>query len=142
MVQIASLDLMDCRWWNLFMNEEETGDGHPIATRPTAHSRAQEGQELTASFERQVMPLRDELYRAARRLTPQPGDAEDLVQETLLKAFVGFHSFRQGTNLGGWLHRIMTNTWINRYRASQRRPDERLADEITDAELLADARHT
>jgi RNA polymerase sigma-70 factor (ECF subfamily) len=64
-------------------------------------------------------------------------DAEDLVQETMLKAYASFHTFEDGTNIRAWLFRILTNTWINSYRAAQRRPDEVLADTVTDAQLAA-----
>lgn len=97
--------------------------------------------QRTARFIRDVLPLVDTLYRAARRYTVTPADAEDLVQETLAKAYAGFHSYADGTNLRAWLLRIMTNTWISSYRAAQRRPDE-VSAEVTDAELAAMAAHT
>ena len=64
----------------------------------------------------------DQLYSAAMRMTRNPQDAEDLVQETYAKAFAAFHQFRQGTNLKAWLYRILTNTFINTYRKKQRQP--------------------
>ncbi|MBW3579516.1 MAG: sigma-70 family RNA polymerase sigma factor [Actinobacteria bacterium] len=72
------------------------------------------------------------LYSAAMRMTRNPADAEDLVQETYLRAYRGFSGFREGTNLKAWLYRILTNTYINRYRAKQRRPDETHLDDIED----------
>lgn len=75
-----------------------------------------------------ALPYLDELHRAARRLTKNQADAEDLTQETMLKAHAHFATFRQGTNLKAWLFRIQTNTWINLYRARQRRPEELLTD--------------
>jgi len=69
------------------------------------------------------------LYSAALRMTRNPADAEDLVQETYLRAYRGFGGFEQGTNLKAWLYRILTNTFINSYRAKQRRPDETELDE-------------
>ena len=90
-----------------------------------------------ALFIRDVLPLVDQLYRAALRYTRNPADAEDLVQETMAKAYVGFHSFRAGTNLRAWLYRIMTNTWISSYRTAQRRPDEVLSADVTDVRLSA-----
>jgi RNA polymerase sigma-70 factor (ECF subfamily) len=69
------------------------------------------------------------LYSAALRMTRNPSDAEDLVQETYLRAYRGFGGFEQGTNLKAWLYRILTNTFINSYRAKQRRPDETELDE-------------
>ena len=72
------------------------------------------------------------LYSAALRMTRNPSDAEDLVQETLLKAYRAFATFQEGTNLKAWLYRILTNTYINSYRAKRRRP------EITDVEDIED----
>jgi RNA polymerase sigma-70 factor (ECF subfamily) len=66
--------------------------------------------DLSQRFTEQAMPLIDQLYAAALRMTRNPADAEDLVQETYLKAFSAFKSFTQGTNLRAWLYRILTNT--------------------------------
>lgn len=98
-------------------------------------------EELRERFEREVLPLLDQLYRAARRYTTSAADAEDLVGETVAKAWAGFAGYTEGTNLRAWLLRIMTNTWISSYRAAQRRPDEVMA-EVTDAQLAATAAHT
>jgi len=89
-------------------------------------------------FERDAMPLLDQLYGAALRMTRNPADAEDLVQETYLKAYSKFHQFREGTNLKAWLYRILTNTYINSYRKKKRQPLTSPTDEITDWQL-ADA---
>jgi RNA polymerase sigma-70 factor (ECF subfamily) len=86
----------------------------------------------SARFVRDVLPLVDQLYRAARRYTRTAADAEDLVQETIVKAYAGFHLFRAGTNVRAWLFRIMTNTWISSYRSAQRRVDEVLTADIAD----------
>jgi RNA polymerase sigma-70 factor, ECF subfamily len=86
----------------------------------------------SARFVRDVLPLVDQLYRAARRYTRSTADAEDLVQETMVKAYAGFHTFTAGTNVRAWLFRILTNTWITSYRTAQRRPDEVLAADVTD----------
>ena len=88
-----------------------------------------------ATFAEQAMPLMDGLYSAALRMTRNPADAEDLVQETYLKAYRAFHTFAQGTNLKAWLYRILTNTYINIYRAKKRRPDETDLDEVEDLYL-------
>ncbi|MFM8352838.1 MAG: sigma-70 family RNA polymerase sigma factor, partial [Actinomycetales bacterium] len=72
--------------------------------------------ERATGFEEQAMPYLDQLYGAALRMTRNPADAEDLVQETYLKGFAAFDSFTQGTNLRAWLFRILTNTFINTYR--------------------------
>ena len=95
-------------------------------------------QERRARFERDAMPLIDQLYGAALRMTRNPADAEDLVQETYLKAYSKFHQFREGTNLKAWLYRILTNTYINSYRKKKRQPQTSPTDEITDWQL-ADA---
>jgi RNA polymerase sigma-70 factor (ECF subfamily) len=98
--------------------------------------------ELTARFERDAIPLMNQLYGCALRMTRNPADAEDLVQETMVKAYAGFRSFREGTNLKAWLYRILTNTYINNYRKKQRQPAEYPTDEITDWQLAANAEHT
>jgi RNA polymerase sigma-70 factor, ECF subfamily len=77
---------------------------------------------LRERFEREAMPLMPNLYSAALRLTRNPTDAEDLVQETFLRAYRGFASFEEGTNLRAWLYRILTNSFINTYRKKQREP--------------------
>ena len=89
--------------------------------------------DVSARFVRDVLPLVDQLYRAALRYTRRPADAEDLVQETMVKAYTGFHLFRDGTNVRAWLFRILTNTWISSYRTAQRRPDEVLAADVSDS---------
>jgi RNA polymerase sigma-70 factor (ECF subfamily) len=85
-----------------------------------------------ATFTEQAMDLMPSLYSAALRMTRNPADAEDLVQETYLKAYRGFGSFEQGTNLKAWLYRILTNTFINRYRAAKRRPEQSDLDDVED----------
>ena len=77
-------------------------------------------RDLVAEFEATVLPLRDELKRAALRLTHSPENAEDLVQETLMHAYRGFGQFKRGTNLKGWQMRIMLNLFISHYRHQQR----------------------
>ena len=88
------------------------------------------------------MPMLDQLYSAALRMTRNPADAEDLVQETYLKAYAAFASFSQGTNLKAWLYRILTNTYINGYRKKQRQPIQQPTDEITDWQLAQAESHT
>ncbi|MGB3773335.1 MAG: sigma-70 family RNA polymerase sigma factor [Rhodococcus sp. (in: high G+C Gram-positive bacteria)] len=111
----------------------ETEDG--IRSRESA-------DELTTRFERDALPMLDQLYGAALRMTRNPSDAEDLVQETYVKAYTAFKSFREGTNLKAWLYRILTNTYINSYRKKQRQPAQYPTDEITDWQLAATAEHT
>ena len=79
-------------------------------------------EQRGARFERDALPFLDQLYAAALRMTRNPADAEDLVQETFVKAFAAFHQFQEGTNLKAWLYRILTNTFINSYRKTQRQP--------------------
>lgn len=93
--------------------------------------------QLTDRFERDAMPLIADLYRHAIRLTRDHADAEDLLQETAAKAYAAFASFQEGTNLVGWLYRIMVNTHISAYRRQQHRPTLQFTDEFTDGQLLA-----
>lgn len=103
------------------------------------------GRELAeqhARFERDALPFLDQLYAAAMRMTRNPADAEDLVQETFLKAFSAFYQFEDGTNLKAWLYRILTNTYINSYRRRQRQPIQAPTEEITDWQLAEAESHT
>ena len=93
------------------------------------------GSELSAKFERDVVSMRDPLYRHAYRLSRNHEDAEDLVQETMTKAYAAFDTFRVGTNLNAWLFRILTNTFINAYRKNKRQPGRCSTDEVTDQGL-------
>ncbi|MGS1091425.1 sigma-70 family RNA polymerase sigma factor [Corynebacterium sanguinis] len=92
-------------------------------------------------FTEEAMPLLDQLYGGALRMTRNPQDAEDLVQETYLKAFNAFESFKPGTNLKAWLYRIMTNAYINTYRKKQRRPIETSTEDMTDHQLYTTSSH-
>jgi RNA polymerase sigma-70 factor (ECF subfamily) len=83
-----------------------------------------------AKFSELAMEHMPSLYTAALRMTRNPSDAEDLVQETYLKAYRAFNSFQEGTNLKAWLYRILTNTYINSYRAKKRRPEESDVDDL------------
>ena len=85
-----------------------------------------------AEFAEQALPLAPQLYSAALRMTRNVSDAEDLVQETYLKGYRSFSTFESGTNLRAWLFRILTNTYINTYRAKQRRPEETELDSLED----------
>ena len=87
---------------------------------------------LKERFERDVLPLLPNLYSAALRLTRNPSDAEDLVQEAYLRAFRGFSGFEEGTNLRAWMYRILTNTFINTYRKKQREPVMVQEDDLED----------
>jgi RNA polymerase sigma-70 factor (ECF subfamily) len=88
-----------------------------------------------ARFAELAMEHMGSLYSAALRMTRNPPDAEDLVQETYLKAFRGFHTFQEGTNLKAWLYRILTNTFINSYRSKKRRPEESDVDDVEELYL-------
>jgi RNA polymerase sigma-70 factor (ECF subfamily) len=99
-------------------------------------------EERSARFERTAMPFLDQLYSAALRMTRKPADAEDLVQETFVKAFAAFHQFEEGTNLKAWLYRILTNTFINTYRKKQREPRQAGGEELDDWQLARAAEHT
>ena len=88
-----------------------------------------------SEFTREAMQYAPQLYSAALRMTRNAADAEDLVRETFLKAYRGFNTFTEGSNLRAWLYRILTNTFINSYRAKQRRPDETELDDVEDLYL-------
>ncbi len=99
-------------------------------------------EERSARFERDALPFLDQLYSAAMRMTRNPPDAEDLVQETYAKAYSSFHQFRPGTNLKAWLYRILTNTFINSYRKKQREPQKSMSEDIEDWQLARAESHT
>ena len=91
--------------------------------------------QLRAAFEEQALPFMDPLYAAALRMTRNPADAGDLVQETFVKAYAAFAQYEQGTNLKAWLYRILTNTFINTYRKNQRNPYQGTIDDLEDWQL-------
>ncbi|HVQ84046.1 MAG TPA: sigma-70 family RNA polymerase sigma factor [Mycobacterium sp.] len=91
--------------------------------------------ELSARFQSDVIPLREPLYRHAVRLTRNHADAEDLAQETMVKAYAGFRTFEPGGNFAAWLHRILINNYISGYRKQQCRPVQHPTADITDMEL-------
>ncbi|MEV0403771.1 sigma-70 family RNA polymerase sigma factor [Actinoallomurus sp. NPDC050550] len=93
-------------------------------------------------YQRDVTPLIDPLYASAVRMTRNSADAEDLLQETLAKAYVNFHQFEEGTNLKAWMHRILTNNFINTYRKKQREPQRAATDEIEDWQLARAESHS
>ncbi|WP_275689731.1 sigma-70 family RNA polymerase sigma factor [Actinotalea caeni] len=98
--------------------------------------------ERDQRFEAEAMPLLDQLYGAALRMTRNPADAEDLVQETFAKAYAAFHQFKPGTNFKAWLYRILTNTFINSYRKKQREPQQSNAEDVEDWQEHRAASHT
>lgn len=99
-------------------------------------------QERAARFEREVLPLVDSLYAGAMRMTRNPEDAADLVQETIERAFKAFDKFKPGTNLKAWLFRIQTNNFINGYRKKQRQPAQSWSEEVEDWQMAEAAAHT
>jgi RNA polymerase sigma-70 factor (ECF subfamily) len=99
-------------------------------------------EERGARFERDALPYLDQLYAAALRMTRNPADAEDLVQETFVKAFAAFHQFQEGTNLKAWLYRILTNTFINNDRKRQRQPLQSPTEQVEDWQLAEAESHT
>ena len=116
--------------------------GWGLAVRRDAGVADETVEERSARFERDALPFLDQLYSAALRMTRNPADAEDLVQETYVKAFAAFHQFQEGTNLKAWLYRILTNTFINTYRKKQRQPLESGNAEVEDWQLASAESHT
>lgn len=98
--------------------------------------------EQAERFEQDALRYLDQLYSAALRMTRNPTDAEDLVQESFTKAFASFHQYTPGTNLKAWLYRILTNTYINSYRKKQREPQRAQTDEIEDWQIARAESHT
>ncbi len=92
---------------------------------------------MSARFQRDAIPLTGQIMAAAVRLTGSRGDAEDLTQEVMLRAYAGFGSFRDGTSLKSWLYRILRNTWRNQYRKKKCRPDEVSVECISEPQLAA-----
>jgi RNA polymerase sigma-70 factor (ECF subfamily) len=118
------------------------GDTNPGDAAPEVDVTTESAAERTARFERDALPFLDQLYAAGLRMTRNPADAEDLVQETFAKAFAAFHQFRPGTNLKAWLYRILTNTFINNYRRKQRQPQQNPTEQIEDWQLASAESHT
>jgi RNA polymerase sigma-70 factor, ECF subfamily len=112
-----------------------------VARARTEYAGLTEDPASAAYFERDVIPLLEPLRRRAIQLTSALADAEDLLQETLLKAYAGRHSFQPGTNLTAWLFRIMSNTYISNYRTKKRQPAQYPTDQITERQLAACASH-
>src|SRR5699024_5052653 len=108
----------------------------------TATAPAETEDERIARFERDAMPLLDQLYSAAVRMTRNPSDAEDLVQETDLKAYSAFAKVKAGPKPKAWMYRILTNTYINGYRKRQRQPQQQPTEEISDWQFAKAESHT
>ena len=123
--------------------DEPVGEPVDEPVEEPVDDRATESEsERTARFERDALPFLDQLYSAAMRMTRNPADAEDLVQETFAKAYGSFHQFRPGTNLKAWLYRILTNTFINTYRKKQRQPQQSMSEDVEDWQLARAESHT
>lgn len=120
------------------------GHGLPsmVMTGQGTVEQIETAEQRAARFERDALPFLDQLYGGALRMTRNPADAEDLVQETFIKAFAKFDSFTEGTNLKAWLYRIMTNTYITSYRRKQRQPLHTSADELTDGQMASTTAYT
>ncbi len=99
-------------------------------------------EERDARFTSDALQYLDQLYAAALRMTRNPADAEDVVQETYAKAYASFHQFTPGTNLKAWLYRILTNTYINSYRKKQRQPQLSDGENVEDWQLARAESHT
>src|SRR5436309_6235865 len=97
-----------------------------------------ESPDRDERFERDVVPVLGQLYMAALRMTRNPTDAEDLVQETSVKAYAAYHQFRPGTNLRAWLNRILTTTFINVYRKRRREPQQALGGDLQEWQMSSD----
>jgi RNA polymerase sigma-70 factor (ECF subfamily) len=108
-------------------------------TRASAEYACPTTDPVTIVFEHDLIALLEPLRRQALRMTSHPADAEDLLQQTVLNAYAGARSFKPGTNLKAWLHRIMTNTYINNYRKKKRQPTQYPTDHITDRQLMVSA---
>jgi RNA polymerase sigma-70 factor (ECF subfamily) len=115
--------------------DEPTSPEPEQPAETTAETAAAPVVDVRSLFEEQAIPFMDQLYAAGLRMTRNPSDAGDLVQETYAKAFAAFGQFQQGTNLKAWLYRILTNTFINNYRKKQRDPYQGTIDDLEDWQL-------
>jgi RNA polymerase sigma-70 factor (ECF subfamily) len=136
--QVASYS----RWTGAASNDLLPYDPVASLTTQEVGTIEETSEQRSARFERDALPFLDQLYSAGLRMTRNPADAEDLVQETFVKAFAAFHQFEEGTNLKAWLYRILTNTFINTYRKKQRQPLQSPTDQIEDWQLAAAEAHT
>ncbi len=112
------------------------------AEQPADPRDTESPAERSARFEGEALQYLDQLYAAALRMTRNPSDAEDVVQETFAKAYSSFHQFTPGTNLKAWLYRILTNTYINSYRKKQRQPLISDGENVEDWQLARAESHT
>lgn len=124
--------ILDGALFSVLMDDQDLMAGSPDADLEDAQA---------AAFEAEALRHLDKLYAAALRMTRNPADAEDIVQETYAKAFASRHTFTPGTNLKAWLYRILTNTYINAYRKAQRSPQSSGDEEVSDWQLARAASH-
>jgi RNA polymerase sigma-70 factor (ECF subfamily) len=135
----------DAEMWMLLLDDPATlmGGVGALGSRVMVEEDGPQGAGAAARrFEEEVMPHLDGLYAGALRMTRNPDDASDLVQETVERAFKGYGSFRPGTNFRAWVYRIMTNTYINSYRKRQRQPQQSSAEDVEDWQMYKAASHT
>jgi RNA polymerase sigma-70 factor (ECF subfamily) len=137
----SSYPVLPVGWVAMTDNSAPGPDGSSEAA-PEVDRDLETEAERSLRFERDAMQYLDQLYSAAMRMTRNPADAEDLVQETFAKAFAAFHQFKPGTNLKAWLYRILTNTFINTYRKKQREPQQSMAEEVEDWQLARAESHS
>jgi RNA polymerase sigma-70 factor (ECF subfamily) len=124
---------------------EPTSQTHPAVAEPVVDPTdpaTESDDERHARFEADALGYLDQLYAAALRMTRNPADAEDVVQETYAKAYASFHQFTPGTNLKAWLYRILTNTYINSYRKKQREPQISDSENVEDWQIARAESHT
>ena len=124
------------------MTESLKDEMSPLEDAVDINLEDESSDDRSARFERDALPYLDQLYGAAMRMTRNPADAEDLVQETFAKAYSAFHQFKPGTNLKAWLYRILTNTYINSYRKKQRQPQQSMSEDVEDWQLARAESHS
>jgi len=129
-------------WPGMAATERQIASRVMSEDRTASDGEAETPEQRNARFERDALQYLDQLYSAALRMTRNPADAEDLVQEAYAKAYGSFHQFQEGTNLKAWLYRILTNTFINTYRKKQREPKQAGTDTVEDWQLAQAESHT
>lgn len=126
---------------DLMPTEISTPDSSSAGELVRVDREKESAAERTKRFERDALQYMNQLYAAAMRYTKNPEDAQDLVQDTYIKAYNSFHQFEPGTNLKAWLYRVLTTTFINTYRKDQRRP-QTSDSELEDWQIAEASSHT
>ena len=126
---------------DLMPTEISTPDSSSAGELVRVDREKESAAERTKRFERDALQYMNQLYAAAMRYTKNPEDAQDLVQDTYIKAYNSFHQFEPGTNLKAWLYRVLTTTFINNYRKDQRRP-QTSDSELEDWQIAEASSHT